>query len=184
MKIARPLLISFACIIGVTTTSVCQAADDEYQWKIGFASTKITPSDPVRMAGYASNARKQLSQGVSSDLFAKAMAIEDVNGNRGLLITTDLIGWTAAISEPLYERITAATRLSRRQVLINASHTHTGPAIGLDESKLDHLGNPEHVAATLAYTRTLVDKIVKLSIDATDKMELESITWGTGVATL
>ena len=157
--------------------------DDPYPWKVGFASANITPTEPLRMAGYASQSREQPFEGIASELFAKAMAIEDAEGTRALVITTDLIGFTAAVSEPIYQRITQTTGLSREQILINSSHTHCGPTLGTDEEKLSHLGNPEHVAATLRYSSGLTDTLVKISANALDRLEPADISWSVGVAT-
>ena len=181
-RYANRLFISILCIASLTVSSARATATETSGWLVGFASTNITPTTPIRMAGYASDARKQRSQGVASDLFAKAMAIEDRTGNRALLITTDLIGFTSATSEPIYKRITAATGLSRRGILINSSHTHTGPAIGLDKSNIQHLGNPDHISETLAYSTGLADQIVRLATEATEALQPANISWSVGVA--
>ena len=137
----------------ITTVSLFCApmavADDEAEWKVGLTSAKITPEEPVRMTGYGSKELEQPSEGVAADLYAKAMAVEDASGHRSLLITTDLIGLTSDVAEPIYERITMATGLRRDQILINSSHTHTGPALGLDAEQLKYLKNPTHVDATI-----------------------------------
>ena len=102
---------------------------------VGLAKVCITPAEPVRLSGYAS--RKKPSAGVASDLFAKALAIQDVDGNRGVIVTTDLIGLTTSLIDPLSKQISERTGLSRQQVLLNSSHVHTGPTLGLDESDFD-----------------------------------------------
>ncbi|MCP4786432.1 MAG: hypothetical protein GY903_31280 [Fuerstiella sp.] len=118
---------------------------EESQWKVGFSRVRITPDQPVRMSGYAS--RKEPSSGVASDLFAKAMVLEDGAGRRGVIVTTDLIGFRSSVAESTCALIMDRTGLQRNQILINSSHTHTGPALELDSTKLDF---PEaHAAATL-----------------------------------
>src|SRR5262245_32726827 len=62
---------------------VGQLRAQQTEWKIGLATVRITPEQPIRMAGYSD--RTQPSQSVSSDLFAKAIAFEDHNRNRALL---------------------------------------------------------------------------------------------------
>ncbi len=49
-------------------------------WRIGLAAVKITPEEPVLMYGYGG--RNDPHQGVASDLFAKALALEDSTGQR------------------------------------------------------------------------------------------------------
>ena len=127
------------------------AKADEPQWKIGLASIKITPEEPVRMSGYAG--RTQPSQGIATDLYAKTMAVQDESGNRAVLVTSDLIGFRADFAEPTCHRISEKTGLRRDQILLNSSHTHTGPTLALGEADLDF--PPEQAQATVKYTRWL-----------------------------
>ena len=99
----------------------------ETDWKVGVARVKITPDQPVLLAGYAS--RTHPFEHVAADLFAKALALEDKSGHLAVLVTTDLIGLTAAVAEPVCEKITAKTGLKRAQILFNSSHIHTGPTL-------------------------------------------------------
>ena len=49
-----------------------------------------------------------------------------------MLVTSDLIGFPAAVAEPICERIREKTGLKRAQILINSAHIHTGPVLSLD----------------------------------------------------
>src|SRR5262249_10828995 len=64
----------------------------EPEWKVGLAQVKITPERPVFLAGYASRDRPY--DKVTTDLWAKALALEDRDGHVAVLVTTDLIGLT------------------------------------------------------------------------------------------
>ena len=75
-------------------------------WKVGLAAVKITPDKPIRQAGYGS--RDKPSEGVDADLFAKALALEDSDGNRALLISADLLGFTHEIAEAISARLTSS----------------------------------------------------------------------------
>src|SRR5687767_9110668 len=65
----------------------------EVPWKVGLARVKITPEQPVWMAGYAS--RNKPFESVHDELFAKALVLVDARGTRAALVTTDLIGLSA-----------------------------------------------------------------------------------------
>ncbi len=104
----------------------------EPEWKIGLAQVKITPDRPVFMAGYAS--RNKPFEKVETDLYAKALVLEDGQGRRVVLVTSDLIGFPASVAEPICERIGAKTGLKREQILLNAAHVHTGPSVSLNSS--------------------------------------------------
>src|SRR5260370_17641445 len=92
----------------------CQAA--ELEWKVGLAEVKITPERPVSLAGYAS--RNHPFEKVATHLYAKALSLEDRDGHVAVIMTTDLIGLTAAIAEPIWERLPAKTGLKREQILL------------------------------------------------------------------
>jgi hypothetical protein len=92
----------------------------ESEWKAGLANVRITPDKPVPMAGYAS--RTKPFENVEQDIYAKALALEDRQGNRAVLVTTDLIGLPRAVAEPVCQRIQGKTKLVRSQILLSSSH--------------------------------------------------------------
>ena len=155
------------------------ANEERPGWSVGLAACDITPAQPVRMAGYGSKEREQPFAGVASRLSAKAMAIRDSAGQRGLMITTDLIGLTQAVAAPLYQRLRDECDLERDQILVNSSHTHCGPVLRL-EANGDW--DPEHAASTVRYTQQLMDQLVQVSRQAIDDLSPAKLSWGTGFA--
>src|SRR5262249_15119890 len=132
------------------------AAAAEPEWKVGLAQVKITPERPVLLAGYAS--RNKPFEKVEADLYAKALALEDRQGRRVVLVTADLIGSPAAVAEPVCTRLRDKAGLKREQILLNASHTHTGPMLGLDASDREGASAGD-AQRTVEYTRQLQDKV-------------------------
>ncbi len=157
-------------------SSVVSAADAD--WKAGMASAVITPKEPVMLAGYAS--RNEPFSGVLDDLYAKALALEDAAGHRGLILTADLIGLTAEVGDPIRNRIAAGTGIARECILLNASHTHTGPALMLHRRD-DITVAEEQSVKTIAYTRQLQDTCVKLAGEAVGKLQAARLSTGGGV---
>lgn len=151
----------------------------ETEWKVGLAQVKITPDQPVLLAGYDS--RNKPYEKVTADLYAKALALEDRDGHVAVLVTTDLIGLSAAVAEPVCERLRAEAGLKREQVLLSSSHVHTGPELSLDPSP--HEGRaPGDVQRTVDYTRRLQGQLVEVVVRALARREPASLAWGTGVA--
>jgi len=150
------------------------------EWNVGIATVKITPDEPVRMSGYASRTRP--FAGVNDDLYAKALAIEDAQGHRAVIVTTDLIGFTSAVAEPICRQITEKTGLSRQQILLNSIHTHSAPTLSVDAKPHDDF-SADDAKRTAAYTRVLQDKIVDLAARALAKLSPAQLSAGTGVAT-
>src|SRR5215217_4058275 len=70
---------------------------DAALWKAGVATIDITPDAPLWMAGFA--ARKQAAQGTALPLKAKALALQAGNDRPAVLVTTDLLGLTATITD-------------------------------------------------------------------------------------
>jgi hypothetical protein len=164
------------CLIASLASSFGWA--QEADWKVGVARVKITPPQPVFMAGYAG--RNKPYERVHDDLFAKVLMLEDKGGARGVLVTSDLIGFPAEIATPLRERIAGQTGTPISTVLVNSSHTHTGPTVNLDPTPREGraLADSERTAA---YTKDLCDKIVDTAKEAAGKLRPAKLSWGTGV---
>ncbi len=118
-------------IIAVFNVSVL--AQEKALWKAGVATAVITPEKPMRMAGYG--ARIKPATGKDQDLFGKALAIEDQKGNRVVFITLDLIGVTAELRAAVEQGVREKYKLPPHALVMNASHTHCGPAYGRPEVK-------------------------------------------------
>ena len=85
------------------------------------------------MAGYAG--RKEPAEGTEQDLFAKAIAIEDRVGNRVVFVTLDLIGVLEQLRTEVVKQVQEKYQLPPQALLLNASHTHCGPAYGREDAK-------------------------------------------------
>src|SRR5438046_9172986 len=101
--------------------TILAAAD----YKAGVARLIITPEKPIYLSGYAD--RKHASEGVVHDLWAKALAIEDAKHGRVVIVTTDLIGLPRSVSDIVAARVQKEYGLDRAHLVLNSSHTHTGP---------------------------------------------------------
>jgi hypothetical protein len=163
--------------LGLLTASIKSAAADA-EWKVGLASVKVTPEQPVALSGY-SNRTKPFA-GVTADLFVKALVLEDKAGQRGVIVTSDLLGFPAAVAEPICERIRERTGLKREQILLNSSHTHAGPKLSL-EPPGNESADAGEALRTVEYTRALQDKVVEVVVQAASQLEPAKLSWGGGV---
>jgi hypothetical protein len=151
----------------------------EPEWKVGLAQVKITPEQPVLLSGYGG--RTKPFEKVAADLYVKALVLEDRDGHRGVIVTSDLLGFPAAVAEPICERIRDKTGLKRDQVLLNSSHSHAGPLLSLKAPAKDDPGAGEALR-TVEYTRQLQDKAVAAVMAAAERLEPARLSWGAGVA--
>jgi neutral ceramidase len=167
-------MIKFFLLIGIVSIfsrDSCDAFDRTTLlgagWKAGVAKVVITPETSMWMAGYA--ARKRPSEGTLHELWAKALAVEDAEGERLVFISTDLAGIPKAISERIRNRLNKSYGLSRAQIVLNSSHTHTGPAL-LDPVRAYQIPQDQLDKVT-AYSGKLEDNIVSLVGEALKAMQ-------------
>src|SRR5690606_36571244 len=107
--------------------AMCIATPSRADWKVGTARVDITPAENMWMAGYA--ARKTPSEGTVQNLYAKALALEDEQCQRLVIVTLDLIGVPRELREWLEQQAQEAYQLPPASLLLNASHTHCGPEL-------------------------------------------------------
>ncbi len=90
--------------------------------KAGFYEKEITPPLGYSMPGYFG---VRLAKGVRDRLYVKALALE-MDENTVIMLALDGIGTSDALCDPVLERIESLTGITRENVLIAATHTHTG----------------------------------------------------------
>lgn len=146
-------------------------------WRVGLASVVITPPKPVPLAGYA--ARNGSFERVEQDIHAKVLALEDAQGGRALLITCELVGLAQGLAEHICGRIIARTGLPREAILLNYSHTHTGPAAALSLAPGGKYTEAE-ANGIVGYGRWLTDRIVEAAMTALAQKTVASLSHGTG----
>ncbi len=171
-KPPMPNLIRALCLIAVAglisqnaPNLPCAMADGQQEnWKAGLASTVITPEQPMWMAGYA--ARNKPSEGKVHDLRAKALALEDAQGARLVIVTVDLLGISRTMRDWLEKEAGRLYKLPPEGLLLSASHTHCGPAVR--EAKYSVYGDnfyglsAEQVQQSERYAEDLQQKLLQL----------------------
>lgn len=146
-------------------------------WKAGFARAKITPSHPVMLGGYAS--RNEPFRHVDEDIFVKAMALEDAQGSRAVLLTIDLVGFRAMLAAPTIARIADATGLERERVLLNFSHNHTGPSATATAGAFLDASQTEQLES---YHSWLQRQITDAAVAALQDLSPAELSFGSGMA--
>jgi neutral ceramidase len=149
------------------------------QWKAGLGRVDITPQRPIWMSGYAS--RNHPSEGVLQKLWAKALALEDAKGRRAVIVTTDLVGLPRALVTVVVSRAQQQYKLDPNGLVLNSSHTHTGPVIRANLATMYNF-SPEQDAVVQEYSRQLVDNLVTVIGDAIKDLAPAQIAYGTGEA--
>ena len=147
-------------------------------WMAGVAKADITPGEPMWAAGYA--ARNREIEGTLHPLWVKALALEDAEGHKGVLVTTDILGYTKAMSDRIRARLEEGLGLERGQIILSASHTHSGPVVDaslLGIYPLDDAG----LAKVKRYTAYLEDKVVATAEAAFKSLKPAQLASANGV---
>lgn len=177
MHIKKYISFLAVCILLLSFSDYALHEKPPLEWKAGVAKVSITPEQSMWMAGYAS--RNRPSEGKRVDLWAKALAVEDSKGNRAVFVSTDLVGIRKRMSENVRNRIEKQYGLKRAQIILNSSHTHTGPEtessrhiFALDSKELTKIDN---------YAKKLEDKLVNLVGQALKALQPAKLFSGNGV---
>jgi hypothetical protein len=117
------------------------------EFRAGTARAKITPEEPGWLGGYGH--RNRPAEGVAVDLWARALALEDNQGHRCILANADIHIFTRRLHREIVEAARKRFDLEQGEVMLIATHTHSGPALpegfdpviswGLDERELRKL---------------------------------------------
>ena len=93
--------------------------------RAGASQVCITPPIGIDLSGYVD--RQQPSVGVHDDLYVRGLFLEEQD-EKLLWLHCDLIGLTSEFVKDLKNNFRDAYGLPHRQVVISATHTHSGPA--------------------------------------------------------
>jgi hypothetical protein len=141
-------------------------------WKAGVATLKVTPQKMLWMAGYAG--RKKPAEGKVQELFAKALALQDEQGNKLVFVTLDLIGVPQLMRRAVAAEAEKQFKLPQANLVMNASHTHSGPSL-----RTTPLTEKDDQRARDAweYTQKLQSDLVALIGKALTDMQPARLTW-------
>ena len=148
-------------------------------WEAGCARVCITPKEPIWMAGYAF--RDHPSEGVRQEIWAKALALKDSLGRVGVIVSMDLLSIPGDFSDELRNGLSQQYGLSREQLILNVSHTHSGPVIGRALRYIYPMEEKDW-ARVDRYTRFLKNQLLKLVGDALRDLEPVQLATGNGIA--
>ncbi len=137
--------------------TVCVLTATAKPIKAGLAKIAITPDQPVWLSGYA--LRTKPSEGKLHDIWAKALAVEDERGNRFVLVSAEILGFSREVAEAIAERAQQQYGLRREQLMLNATHTHSAPVIRQNLIGAYDL-DAEQTTRVNQYAQQLQDKVV------------------------
>jgi neutral ceramidase len=143
--------VMFALFIAAAAGQATGAA-----MKAGFAKNNITPPVGTPMTGFGNRDYDPAgARAVHDDLFARALYL--TNGKEKVLIMGfDLLFFSRDEADRFKGAIGRRMDLSPRQILLNTSHTHTGPKVG----------SWDYTPSDILYLQFLENAIVETALDA------------------
>jgi hypothetical protein len=155
----RFLIIFFA---GVATAASVWAQMPS----VGAAEVDITPPAGNRMAGYFD---ERIATGTHDPLHAKALVLRQRRTELALVFC-DLLGLSLNVSTNARARASALTGIPVPNIMISATHSHTGPLFDdirddyLHEAALAKTGADAH--RTMDYPAWLIERLARVIVDA------------------
>ena len=142
------------------------------EWRAGVGKANITPTTPMWMSGYAS--RDRPAEGKLTDLWVKAVVLGDQKSPQAAILAFDLVGLDHDTGEALAGLAMKTLKLPREGVLLNCSHTHSGPVVR---------GNLAPMYSLDASQQSLVERYGRF-LEAQTKVALEAAVKNCALAKL
>jgi len=139
--------------------------------RVGAAAVKITPPAGTPMAGYYF---ERGSQDVIDDLYAKAAVLDD-GSTKVALIVCDIITLPRKTVLEARGLIEQQTGIPGGNVMMSATHTHTGPALARDSAR-DNLDRGSSEPAR-NYTTELPKRIAQAVAEANGKLAAVQVSY-------
>ncbi|MGG1599694.1 hypothetical protein [Paenibacillus naphthalenovorans] len=115
-----------------------------YDLQLGCSKVDITPQSPLPLAGFAH--RQGDFERVERPLYARILFFQQGGTGSALVISADLLWWGAERVDSLRNKLNERFGLSEAQIVLHATHNHSGPQTsGLFTPSLGR-PDPEYIA--------------------------------------
>jgi len=172
------------CIIAALTMALLTMGDiatavEATLWKAGVAKVKITPQGPYFAAGYGGE--KRIATEKHHDLWIKVLALEDAQGQRGVLITSDICGFDRVSYDAICTGLKQRCGLDRAQIILSSTHNHSGP-VTRNSLMPFHDFTPDDLHRIEVYTRDIEQKTIDTVAEAFRRLAPATLSLGAGQA--
>jgi neutral ceramidase len=175
-------LISVGCLSGCARTFVLdgQLSPQPHPrgstgLRAGFGRADITPPAGVGLAGNGSEGRR--AQGYRLRLYARAMLLEDPDGNRLALVVADLPLGSALLHRRVAALTAGADSIGVDRLVIAVTHTHSGPSHYFEGAAFNDQGS-----SIVGYDPVLLDSLAQRIAAAVHAAKLDlrdaKAAWG------
>ena len=130
MKKAFSLLLVLVLILGLAacgssagTGGENSAAEPKNQFMAGFGMVDITPKDEVPLASYG-DSKDRISDGKISNLEARAVVLQDENGDMLVFAVGDVSWCPSKLGETIRTELAAELNIPENNIILSGTHTH------------------------------------------------------------
>lgn len=152
----------------------------DMEWFVGVSAVDITPPVGLWMSGYA--LRDKPAQSAIHPLWVKALVLKDKNGTVAVMVGCDIIGFPREVSERIKSRVEKELKIPPERVLLNSSHTHSGPVIEKSLVNIYPLDGTDQLERIKNYTAELEDNVFQCIAKAVSKLIPANLYYGKGIA--
>lgn len=142
--------------------------------EIGWAETDITPPWPVCLRGQF---HARVSEEVHDRLTATACAFRS-GGETAVLVSCDLVAITSRLENAVRDALASDGGPGVPNIIINATHTHSGPVCGEQNGGLEEYGVDLGVKSGLEYVAFAAPKIAAAVREALSRCQEGAIAYG------
>ena len=138
----------------------------------GYGDNIINPKLPCYLTGYGIYLERK-AYSIMDDLKVRAVFLKDKDGNKILIISFDLIGFSVDFSDILRKSISSKFKIPFQNIFISCTHTHSGPPT----LELRGMGKPDisYMKSLKEKTEIAVEKAISESGKADGKWIIEEI---------
>ena len=181
IKFKASLLILF---LALPVCCIYAQISDNQSHKIyaGWSTKSITPDKPVALNGQFET---RISRGIKDSITCTALAIETRDGNRSIetaiMVSVDLVGITDGLMDNVKSLVgKRLPNLDVNKIILNATHTHTGPVLQNNENWPYDI--PENILQPAQYLEFASRQIADAAIEAWNSRQPAGMSWGLGQA--
>lgn len=138
--------------------------DGTHYTRAGWSEIEITPEPGIILGGRGAVITE--STHVHDPLFAQALVLEDSRGERLLLVSLDLIGLGPLVGRALRTRVSTVAAIEIERVIVNSSHTHSGPFTHFESCAIE-MYKPDNL---VAYEQILIERVGRVAARAVENL--------------
>lgn len=173
---SHAFIVGCLSIILLGTTA---KADDPTIYQVGISKVDITPNYPIRLNGFGN--RREESEGVSQQIYARAIAISYGDAKPLVLIAIDNLGVRLDMVDEVAKRLKSSHGVPRENIALTFTHSHCTPKVNGAADNIFSTAIPAaHQKHIDRYTKELTDLITRAAEEAIGNRKASRLEWAIG----